>query len=82
MCIYLSIIQAAHNGTVIVPTVIRATIHELSSLVMGIGESSLISFGSDGEFHPNATAADSKKNVAEMKINVRLISPIFFLNRH
>lgn len=43
------------------PTFIKATIHELSSLVIGgMGESSRRSFGMPGEFHPKATAADSR----------------------
>lgn len=60
-CFYLFISQIAANDADMEPTFMRATIHELSSFVMGgIGESSSLNFGIPGEFHPNATADDNK----------------------
>ncbi len=57
--------QIAQNDADIDPTFINATIHELSSLVMGgMGESSSRSFGIPGEFHPKATALDKRINDA------------------
>lgn len=62
--VYLSINQAAGIGAIIVPIFIIETIHELSSDVIGIGESGPINFGNVGEFHPNPMADESMYNVA------------------
>lgn len=77
---YLSIIHAAGNGAIIVPIFIKDTIHELSSGVITTGESSWNSFGNDGEFHPKATAAANKNNVAIKKKLCSLHALLYYKN--
>lgn len=61
---YFAIIQADGIAEIRIPISINDTIHELSSRVMGIGESSPRSFINDGEGHPPAVPADSISKVA------------------
>lgn len=50
------------NAAVIEPTGGSATIHELSSFVMGMGVSGLSNFGIVGEAHPKVMFDDNKIN--------------------
>lgn len=72
-CIYLSIIQADGMAAIRTPTSINDMIHELSSSVMGIGESSSCSFIIEGDPHPLAVPADSSSKVAVKWIKIILI---------
>lgn len=45
-------LQAVGTGPTIIPSTMKAAIQELSSLVMGSGESGAVSFTREGEVQP------------------------------
>lgn len=64
--IYDSIVHAPRHGVIIMPTVAIEANHELSSLVIGIGEFSPNNIASDGDVHADATATDNDTNVTRI----------------
>lgn len=76
MIFYLFIRKIAANDADIEPTLISATIHELSALVMvGMGESSRRNFEMNGDVHPRATADDNSIIEAEYNELFPLLQP-------
>ena len=59
---------APSMGDGIVPKLTITTVHEPSSAVMGIGESSLSNIGKDGDAHPYPTPLLNPYMEAENKI--------------